>query len=473
MRRAFRITSTSVLTLAVAAGCSLVNSLDEVEPADDGKLTGDPRPAPTTSLEDAGLGPTGPAGDAEAGGSSGEDFSPLVVGGTASVEGSEAVTPVLAVLDSKTGRERGKRESMWVAGIAHDDARDVWYIFEAKSFLTTLPTETVKVHTRRLDLKTGLWTELSVYEGPPLVFADAIAVTTQRISYVAYPGSDASTKNRLVTVDTSNLAAPVFNSSVDLDELPRAMSGVPSLTGPGGNLSLVNTGRPPTDCVAVDGGTRCKVRIRRFLLPNGGTPTPGVTTTHGGMNLVGSPGFGSVTCKGGPDDILVLPGVGPDADDAGSLNGVQSLVTVDYAIGTETGTAKTFNMSTTIGPPALLRRVAVDNPRRIVFVVEANNDTALYAVPLDATDPTKTQKANLRHSGQSVYYDPASETAFAPFNQGEGKTFSPIRVSGGKDGAPIQLKERTSSEFPGGDWDPPEDLRPNYLGIRLTGQSCP
>ena len=72
-----------------------------------------------------------------------------------------------------------------------------------------------------------------------------------------------------------------------------------------------------------------------------------------------------------------------------------------------------------------------------------------------------------------MYYDPASETAFAPFNQGEGKTFSAIKVSGGKDGAAIALKERLSKTETGGDWDPPTDLRPNILGLRGLTTQCP
>ncbi|MFO0737404.1 MAG: hypothetical protein U0270_16050 [Labilithrix sp.] len=477
MRRSFRITSLSLVAVGLAA-CSLVNSLDEVKPADDGKFTGDTRPTPTVTVEDAGFGPTGPAVDAGQDALTAETFSPIIVGGEASIVGSGALTPVLTVLDAKTGQERGKRETMWVAGIGHDDARDLWYIFEAKNYLVTAPTETVTVHVRRLDTKTGAWTELSTYDGPPLVYYDALAVTNERISYVAHPASG-GTKNRLITLNTSNVnATPVLNSDIELDDgLPRGMIATPSLTGPGGNLSLVYLGRSGTpDCEALDGGgTRCKVKIRRVLIPNGGVPQLAASATaFGGMASTGAPGYGSVTCGGAPDDVIVMPGIGRN-DQGVSQNGVQTVTTLDYSVTTETDSFA-FNMSTTVGPPTILRRVAIDNQRRIVFVVEANNDTALYAVPLrpNPAAPVGTaQKINLRHSGQSVYYDPASETAFAPFNQGEGKTFSAIKVSGGKDGAAIALKERLSKTETGGDWDPPTDLRPNILGLRGLTTQCP
>jgi hypothetical protein len=468
MRRSFRFSALGFAAVALAAGCSLVNSLDEVKPADDGKYTGDTRPAaPGVVVEDAGFGPTATGVDAESEASTAEEFSPLVVGGEASDADSGALTPVLAVLDSKTGREHGQRETMWVAGIAHDDLRDLWYIFEAPHYFVATQTETVKIHTRRLDLKTGEWTELSVFEGPPLVYYDLIAATRERITYVAHPvPGDAGVKNRLITLSTSDPANVVVSDDATLlDELPKGMTGTASLTGPGGNLSLMNVGtaKTPGDCEALDGGgTRCKVRIRHYLVPNAGIPQALATTLVGGMSSFGVPGCASVTCGGGPDDVIVQPGVGPD-------NGIQTVTTADYVVGTETGSIK-FNMSTAVGSPTLLRRAAVDNPRRIVFVVEANNDTALYAIPLSGAG---AQKINLRHSGQSVYYDPASETAFAPFNQGEGKTFSAVKVSAGKDGADLTLKDRLGSENVGGDWDPPTDLRPNILGIRLSGSNCP
>jgi hypothetical protein len=118
---------------------------------------------------------------------------------------------------------------------------------------------------------------------------------------------------------------------------------------------------------------------------------------------------------------------------------------------------RTFQMNAN---STLLRRAAVDNRRRTVFLVEANTDTNLYAIPLDPA--AATSKVPLRHSGQAVYYDPASETAFAPFNQGDGYTFSPIKVT--SSGTTVQLKERVAP--PDGDWAPPKDLRPVLLGIK-------
>ena len=80
-------------------------------------------------------------------------------------------------------------------------------------------------------------------------------------------------------------------------------------------------------------------------------------------------------------------------------------------------------------------------------------------------------KVALRHSGQSVYYDPASETVFAPFNQGGGATYSPFRISGDSL-AGLNLKERTGG--PTGDWNPPTDVRPILLGIHApTAETCP
>jgi hypothetical protein len=129
----------------------------------------------------------------------------------------------------------------------------------------------------------------------------------------------------------------------------------------------------------------------------------------------------------------------------------------------------TFKMANS---PTLLRRAAVDESRRLIFIIEANNDTSVHAIPLNAVDntgvllPDAVVTAPLLHSGQQVHYDPISETVFAPFNQGDGHTFTPFRV-GGTPTAPT-LKPRVD------DWDPPPDLRPVLLGIRqLETPNCP
>lgn len=450
MRTSYRSRLVALLTLAFAAGCSIVNSLDELKEPNDGKFSGETRPNETVSINDAGFGPSTPVVDSGADANNGEPFAPLVVGGEAASGDGGALAPLLTVLDSKTGQERGQRERMWVAGIAHDPLRDVWYIFEGTNYFIVPATEKVKIHVRKLDATSGAWTELGVYEGAPLMYYDAIAVTRERLSYVAHP-ADGKTSVRLVTVNTSDLAHPVLNAETELGSaaIPKGLTGTPSVLGPGGNVNVMYVASG-ADCA--DGGAECPARIVHFLLPNGSTPSRQPDTLVGGMGARSIPGYGSLGCGTNVgDDILVMP--------SASNDGTMVLGSYAVADSQDNGT-QTFKM---VNRASLLRRLGVDEARKIVFVVEANTDTKLYAVPVGGV---ALPAVNLGHSGQSVYYDPSSLTVFAPFNQGEGKTFSPYRISA--DGKTLVERTGKTADNADGDWNPPDDLRPNILGIRRS-----
>lgn len=446
MRTSLRSRPLAVVTLAFAAGCSIVNSLDELKEPNDGKFTGDTRPVATVSIDDAGFGPP-PVADSGGDANNGQAFSPLVVGGEAPAGDGGALAPVLTVLDSNTGQERGQREKMWVAGIAYEARRDLWYIFEGASYFIPQASETVKIRIRKLDATSGAWTELGVFEGAPLAYYDAIAVTRERISYVAHP-ADGKTSARLITVNTSDVAHPILNAEVELGSaaIPKGLTGTPSKSGPGGNVNVMYVASG-ADCA--DGGAECPARIARFLLPNGSTPQrQPVDNLVGGMSSRAVPAYGSLGCAGGGDDVIVMPNVSND--------GTMVLGTYGATDSQDNGT-QTFKMA---ARASLLRRLGVDETRKMVFVVEANADTKLYAVPIGGT---ALPAVNLGHSGQSVYYDPSSSTVFAPFNQGEGKTFSPYHVS--PDGKTLVERTGKTADNQSGDWNPPDDLRPNVLGI--------
>ncbi|MBX3226199.1 MAG: hypothetical protein KIT84_28500 [Labilithrix sp.] len=471
--RALRLTSLSaLLTTAVAAGCSLVNSLDDVKPADDGQFTSVTRPdAAGVTVEETGPPPT--TVDASETSTTGEAFSPLVVGGEVASDGG-VLEPVLTVLDSKSGREVSTRERMWVAGIAHDAPRDLWYIFEAATHFIANTTEDVKLHIRRLDTTTGAWTELSAVAVGPLVYYDAIGVTSERVSIVAHPASGSAF--RLVTINTTNPASPVVATPITLPQNPRGMVATRSLSGTGGYLSFYNPGVPPAtppsdagtedagpqptpECEGPQGNMVCVVRARQYFLPNGtDVPVAQGSHTYGRMAQTGQPGFGSIVCNAGPDDVTLLP----------LADGVHALYTRPYLQpATSQLPLRTFTMSTEATAPTVLRKAAIDNARRLVFMVEANADTNLHAISLDPS--VLVQRVSIRHSGQSVYYDPASETVFAPFNQGEGYTFSPFLVRGGP--SSFNLQERTATT-PDAPWTAPPDLRPTILGIREPLDLC-
>lgn len=453
--RPFR--TASIALAAFAAGCSLVNALDDVTaPRETGYST---TPKVDAPLVDG----AADGGDALAPG----DHAVLVVGGTASDReaGEDIGDAVLAVLDTATGRDIGAREKMHVAGLVHDAPRDLWYIFEAPSNFIAAPSDVVKLHIRKLDTRTGAWTELSSTVVPSLVYYDAIAPTNARLSFMAHP-AEAGGSFRMVTLDTSNPAAPHVLADQDVPLLPMGMIATRSSTGPGGQVTLVNVGTA-ADCAAAgfDAGAPglCGAKLHRFLIPNGGAPVdlnPPVGFLYGAMATNGQIAYGSVVCGGGPDELLVMtkPLAGPHDVHLVGYQSATGNVAVSYAM----------NLGAT-----RVKRAAVDQVRRVVFVVETNTDTNLYAIPLAplADGGANSVKSALRHSGQSVFYDQASQTVFSPFSQGAGFTFSAFRVSGTT--AAVQLRERTASST-GGDWDPPADLRPVLLGIRNPATfACP
>ncbi|HVJ93701.1 MAG TPA: hypothetical protein VM580_28055, partial [Labilithrix sp.] len=174
MRR-FRTFSVAT-TVAIAAGCSIVNTFDDVTPPRETAYTTGPKVVDPLAEGGADAGADGTSG-------SGDEHAVLVVGGVVDVPGAnELREPVLTLLDPITGNEFGVRETMHVAGIAHDAPRDLWYIFEAPTSFITTPADVVHLHIRKLDAKSGVWTELSNTVVPTLFFYEAIAPTNERLT---------------------------------------------------------------------------------------------------------------------------------------------------------------------------------------------------------------------------------------------------------------------------------------------------
>lgn len=445
--RKLPVFSVVLAAAAFAAGCGIVNALDDVEQPHETTYTAGPKV--DEPLSDGGSSADG--GDTGAPG----DHAVMVVAGNVLVdEAGEQFDPVLTVLDTATGHEVGSREKMRAAGVVYDAPRDLWYLFESPSDFVPGPSDVVRLHVRKLDSKTGAWTELSSTVVATPLYYDAIVATNSRLTFIAHPAdADAGGSLRMVTLDTSNPASPGVLDERDVAAAPLGMIATRSGSGPGGQVTLLNVGSAADGDCADAGPGACAAKLHRFLIPNGGAPQDLGSFIYGAMSSFGLPGYGSVICGGGPDELLVLPKGGAGPHDV-HLLGYQS---------TGGTLATSYAMATNA---TRLRRAAVDNVRRLVFLVETNTDTNVHVVSL--APGGATTKAALRHSGQAVYYDHGSQTVFAPFNQGDGYTFSAFRVSGTST-AP-QLKERTAA----GDWDPPADLRPVLLGIKDPATfACP
>lgn len=427
------------LALLVAAGCSLVNTFEDVAPRTDGVYVqadatvidvAAPSEASTDATTDASDGGTGSGGA-------------IVVGGR--VEEDGGLKYVLAVLDPANGREIAKRENMVVAAIQYDGVRDLWFIFESKS-TDFVPgrNDQVVLHVRNLDAKTGVWTERVNKVVPTLQSYDSIGVTNQRITYIAYEDPEAGQGYEYVTYDTTDPANPTQMNRIPVTgDLPLGGMASRSTTGAGGVVNFVRINR--SDCT---GPTTCQLELVPVLVPPVNEPALSAAAPIGYMSAFAIPGYAAMPPPA-DIDLVVFPRSGNDASAPATVR------RYDPRLRSEQQTASQF-VITDNG----IKRGAVSSCQNVAFFVGTNGDLRVHAVPIKADGTGTPTNASTGHSGQSVYFEPSSKTVLAPFAQGAGFDFSAFKLGGTTD-APTLAKRGT-------DWTPPADLRPILLGIRET-----
>jgi hypothetical protein len=411
----------------LVSACSFVNSFDDVKPLSEGTY----RPgAPGIAPGDAGL-------DGEAPNPGGA----IVVGGQVQSD-SGTITSILTVVDPRSGRELGVREKMVVAAVRYDGLRDLWYIFESKSAdFVPGPADEVVLHVRSLDFLTGVWTERSAIAVPPLQSYDSIGVLRERLVYIAHGTPPPSPTFKVVTLDTTDATKPTVLDQQSVNGTSRGMVATRSTTSAGGTASIVRNASGHVDC----SDTGPCLEIIRIRLPNAGPPTIDAPKVMAQLPNAGSiPSYGSFASL--DREVLVLPRLAADAS--------SSVVLYEPRNQMIEGQPTSFTIT-----DSLLRHAAVSECDRQVFVVGANNDLDLHAVPLPGDGGGIATKAATGHSGQAVYFEPTTKTVLAPFSQGPSFDLTAFSLKG----TPIepQLTRRSAP-----DWTPPPDVRPTLLGIR-------
>lgn len=423
-----------------AAGCSIVNSFDDLKPLTDGTYGPSSQSGGDASTSE---GPFTEGGaDADAGAA---PTSALVVTGLVDTD-SGAPPHVLTVLDPATGAEIAPREPMVVTAIRHDGVRDLWFIFESSTtdFAPGSGDKTF-LHVRKFDLATRSWSELSKREVPVPQSYDSVVVLTDRVGYVAYRPSDAGgTAVDFVTLDTASPAnVGVLATQALTGSTPLGAMGVRSTTGPGGNVGLLRitcAGPPPA---------LCPLEILPVLVPNGGTPAIQAPVTVASISRFATPSYASLADL--DRNVVVIPSADP-ADAAAPTSAVLFEPRNHVAEGTPT----TFSFKDSV-----LRRAAVSECQRVAFVVGGNADLDLHAVPLTGDGQGTTFKISTGHSGQSVFFEPSTSTVLTPFSQGAGFDLSAFRLGGTKAAPTLTPRKKP-------DWNPPTDLRPILVGVRQT-----
>lgn len=439
--RAHRLASARAAMLLVglaAAGCSLVNAFDDVTPEPAGQYAGGSAPKITDAADASVAADAAPLP---------ERPGVIVVGGAVGeADAPEGRTFVLTALDPTNGKELapGKREKMAVAAVRYDGLRDLWFIFESggADFVPS-PMDSMTLHVRSLDTSTGTWTELSKVQLPPLQSYDSIAVLRERIGYVAYTQNDAAPSEvQFVVVDTSNPRAVSVLSKAVLARTPFGITESRSVTGTGGQVNMVQV-----DTGSCEAGL-CPLQLLGVRVPNGTAeavvePTVDVAYT----SRFAIPSYASLLAA---DRTLVVT---PRA--ANTAASPTTLSLFEPRNKTPDGTDVTAILTDSV-----VRRAAIAECERVAFLIGANGDLDLHAVPLPASGTGTPAKAPLGHSGQSVYYEPTTRTVIAPFNQGAGFAFTAYKLGGTPIAPTLTLREPP-------DWTPPDDLRPNLLGIKL------
>jgi hypothetical protein len=216
-----------------------------------------------------------------------------------------------------------------------------------------------------------------------------------------------------------------------------------STTSAGGTATIVRNAAGHADCS--DAGLPC-LEVIRVRVTNAGPPTidpPKVMLQLTAGNAI--PSYGSFASL--DREVLVLPRAQLDASSAVALYEPRNQLLE--------GTPTSFFIN-----DSLLRHAAVSDCDRQVFVVGANNDLDLHAVPLPGDGRGTPTKAPTGHSGQAVYFEPTTKTVLAPFSQGPSFDLTAFSLKG--TALAPELVRRSAPE-----WTPPADVRPTLLGIRL------
>lgn len=420
----------AVLAAVLASACTFVNAFDDVKPLTDGTYA----PAPVPSAPDV----EGPADSTTV--TSDAGAGAIVVGGQ--VEADGATTSVLAALDPSTGLELGPRVPMVVSAIRYDGLRDIWYVLESKSAdFQAGPLDSMVLHARALDRASGQWTELGALDVPPLQSYDSVVVVRDRLLFVAHAADAGGVQ--LVNVNTADPAKLAIVSTQPLDRTPRGMIATRSSgTGAGGVVGIIRTGAGAEGCEAGQCVEVVRVRVAD------GAPAIDPPLVLGPAGAGGAvPSYASFDSL--ERQLVVLPRA-TNADAAAPSRAILFEPRNQEIDGPPT---------TFIVTDALLRRAAVSECARQLFLVGANSDLNIHSIPILGDGGGTPAKLPTGHSGQAVYFEPTSKSVLTPFSQGSGFELAAYRLSGTPE-APV-LTKRTSPE-----WLPPPDLRPIVLGVR-------
>ncbi len=464
--------------LTLGAGCSLINSFDEVKPLAAPVGSSGAAGAAGAAAGSAGTGgsESGSGGGGSSAGSAGSGASTAGSGGATAGSGGATAgsggatagsggatagagggpltgaavmsglvpgTPdqrILTVLDMSTGAET-TREQLVVSGIVHDPFSDTFFVFESSTEPDPAPGDAVTLRARKLDMSTGKWLpDLGSVSVPANVRGSAVALH-DRVAFLTYPGG-AGTKRGVVIVDTKDPAAmkvlPDTGMTLGAAETTAVIAS-PDATSTGGILGLA-------------GITACNVTMKSCE-----ASIQPVSVTDSGVTFLARKSIGtyeytvgaSMAFGAGNDQfIAAFPPASP------AKGYVQRYTTTSLS---KAGAPTPFDAS---GPA--LKALAYDACDDISFVSELT-DQAIFVVPTDPAKPPALQ--SLGKPGQRVAFDHATRTVIVPYSLASQHFIRAFKLDPTKPAKP--LTERIA------DWKPPTDFEPDQTAVRNANPLCP
>jgi hypothetical protein len=414
------------------AGCSLINTFDDVKKSpigsggQDGGGTGGKTGGTggSTSPTDGGGGAQsggktgaggggGAGGGAGSGGTSGSDGG----GATGGVAGTGGKAPAdsgadafvvdntagvlvsynftdkkLYVLDPETGAPLSSEPMGSVRAIINDGATDNWYIFEATGPLTG----GVTVHSRELNTKTGKWLELGKTSGFPVPVGAVPGVPTNRIAYFSDPTPSLTAQPpdfTLTVLDTTDPAHVKLFGAKNRALPAGAKQGVMAESR---SLNVLMLASPCTG----DAGA-CDVSIAHYVVSD--TDIAFVNTSViGQVSSSGNTGFATDSSR--HEDVVAFPNATTVA--AGTCAAPRGK-----------GFATAYS-SATLAPVAANVSFDLDSKRftaatldtcaNVLFLTSYLEDTSIWAVPMAGGTPSKLCVG----TGNRLLFEPYTKTLF-------------------------------------------------------------
>ncbi|NRA36066.1 MAG: hypothetical protein HRU17_22325 [Polyangiaceae bacterium] len=399
MNPTLRLSSWAGLT-ALLAGCSLVNSFDDVQEGFDASGAGGSSSGGSGTTGGAGGtadASSGGGGAAATGGSAGSGAPDAGNGGTGGEvntgpnEGAIVLSgrtpddvPAIVVLDPANPTVPLDTEEFngEIYGIAHEASADEWYLFEED--VNAGPQDPFFLHRRTLNTHTGAWETISTTKVPATTLDGQIVVLRGALAYVSYLLGEAGPP--AVATTFLDITDPVEVTAITTERILDGFTSLgllglkPAAAGiQGGDVSMLLKG----NCVTPDGGVQdCEARLMRYTLASNLTfQSRGVSDVIGRLGSIGGVGY----VERDRSYLIALPPEFSEVQPANCATGANL---------TGTGSLQEFgrdNMPN--GQPAFdfpiqanrISSVTLSRCDNVVFVNSIASDQAITSIPLGGT----------------------------------------------------------------------------------------